>query len=333
MNLHSVVQFLYLLVARFEKTQSRKNAAQLTFVTLFAIVPLMTSGYVLATWLPWSSGFSDQFQSFIFQHFIPSSGELIQGYLKNFSDQAMQLTWLGLGILLFSAVSLMLTIEGAFNGIWRVKSKRVGMRIAMYWLMLLLGPILLAAGFVISSYLLSSHLWLESLSGIFKDNFLFIRFSPIAISALTLSLMYYFLPSCKVRFTHALIGALIAASVLEAGKSLFVYLVSLTPSYKIVYGAFAMVPLFLLWLYIAWSVVLLGAQVVAMLPFTHKKWRGINASQIDWALMILKFLNQFKSVGVSRVALISELSFINSDDWEPVLALSLIHISEPTRPY
>ena len=318
MNLKGVWRFIYLLIKQFEKGEARKSAAQLTFVTLFAMVPLMTSGYVIAGWLPWSLDFSEQFQTFIFEHFIPSSGEIIQEYLKTFSEQAKNLTWLGLIILLFSAVSLMLTIEGSFNNIWRVKSKRSGMRIINYWLMLLLGPALLAGGFLISTYLLSSQLWVSNIGDSLISSSALVGLLPMAVSSLALTLMYFFLPSCQIQLLHALIGAVVASTLLELAKLLFVWLVSLTPSYEIVYGTFAMMPLFLLWLYIAWSLVLLGAQLVAMLPFYHQKWRGVSASQLDWGLIICKTL-QGGFEGVPRVKLISNLSFLNSEDWEPVL--------------
>ncbi|MEH6344691.1 MAG: YihY family inner membrane protein [Bermanella sp.] len=318
-------QFLYLLLVRFEGNENRKAAAQLTFVTLFAIVPIMTSGYVISTWFPWSVKFSDQFQDFVFSHFVPSSGELIQGYLQSFSAQAKQLTWAGLVILLFSAISLMLTIESAFNRIWKVKSARVGRRFFLYWLVLIVGPVLLAFGFLVSSYLLSSNLWIEKVGSVFQAQTFVVRALPMLVSWLALALMYYFLPSCKVRFTHALVGAFIAATALEGGKLLFVYLVSLMPSYEIVYGAFAAVPLFLLWLYIAWCVVLLGAEIVGLMPFIYKKWKGVKASQLDWALMILQVLVKPGEQGKTREDLMRELSFVNSDDWEPILEALIKH--------
>lgn len=314
----SIGRFLYLLVTRFEGNENRKTAAQLTFVTLFAIVPIMTSGYVISTWFPWSVKFSEQFQSFVFHHFVPSSGELIKGYLQSFSAQAKQLTWAGLIILLFSAISLMLTIESAFNRIWKVKSARVGRRFFLYWLVLIVGPLLLAFGFLVSSYLLSSNLWIEKIGNVFQAQDFVIQTLPMLVSWLALALMYYFLPSYKVRFVHALAGAFIAAAALEGGKLLFVYLVSLMPSYEIVYGAFAAVPLFLLWLYIAWCLVLLGAEVVGFMPFIHKEWKGVKASRLDWALMILQILVKSGDKGKSREALMQLLSLVNSDDWAPV---------------
>ena len=322
MNVWQFWRFLYLLVVRFERNENRKNAAQLTFVTLFAIVPLMTSGYVVSTWFPGSAVFTQQFQTFLFQHFVPSSGVAIQGYLYAFSEQARSLTWFGLGILLLSALSLLLTIENAFNKVWRVSSVRMGRRIILYWLFIVLAPVLLAAMFFISSYLLSSRLWIEHVDGVYDIGHRIVRLLPIILSTVILTCMYYLLPSCKVRFKHALIGALVAAGILDLGKQLFVFLVSLMPSYQIVYGAFAVIPLFLIWLFVAWSVVLLGAELVRGLPFVKKIYKGVQASQLDWALMVLQLMS-CKNIkqGVDREDLVTALSLPDSDQWEAVILL------------
>ena len=322
MNVWQFGRFLYLLVARFERNENRKNAAQLTFVTLFAIVPLMTSGYVVSTWLPGSSVFANQFQDFLFQHFVPSSGEALQGYLNNFSEQARELTWIGLGILLLSALSLLLTVENAFNNVWRVTSERKGRRIIMYWLFIVLAPVLLAAIFFVSSYLITSRLWLEHVDAVYHVNYHLVKLLPMFLSTLVLASMYYLLPCCKVRFWHALAGALVVAGVLELAKQLFVFLVTLLPGYQIVYGAFAAVPLFLLWLFVAWSVVLLGAELVRALPFVQKKYKGVQASQLDWALLVLQLMScKNIKLGVDREDLVTSLSLPNSDQWERVINL------------
>ncbi len=311
MNVWQFGRFLYLLVARFERNENRKNAAQLTFVTLFAIVPLMTSGYVISTWLPGSSLFANQFQDFLFQHFVPSSGEALQGYLSNFSEQARQLTWIGLAVLLLSALSLLLTVENAFNNVWRVTSVRMGRRIIMYWLFIVLAPVLLAAIFFVSSYLITSRLWLEHVDAVYHVNYHLVKLLPMFLSTLVLASMYYLLPCCKVRFWHALAGALVAAGALELAKQLFVFLVTLLPGYQIVYGAFAAVPLFLLWLFVAWSVVLLGAELVRALPFIHKRYKGVQASQLDWALLVLQLMScRNIKLGVEQV-----INLLIAADW------------------
>jgi len=314
-----VVQSLYYLLLRFERNQNRKNAAELTFVTMFAIVPLMTAVYVALTWHPLSSPLADQFHSFVFKHFAPASGEALLVYLQGFAEQAKGLTWIGLGLLFVSAMSLMLTIEGAFNQIWRVKSQRVGRRLMLYWLAIFIGPVLLALGFLLSSYVMSSSLWMEYVESVLHIQAPLFKNLPWMISGVALMGMYYFLPSCKVRLFHAFVGGFSTALLLEAGKSLFVFFVSFAPSYKLVYGAFAIVPLFLIWVYVAWCLVLFGAEVVRALPFARRGGQSKRVSPLDWALIILRSLYNAEGNQLDRERLVSSLSLYDADEWESVL--------------
>ena len=202
-----IARFFAYLFIRFESNENRKSAAALTFVTLFAIVPLMTAGYMVLTLLPWESTFADQFHEFIFKHFIPASGEALKIHLISFAEQAKKLTWWGVGLLLISAISLMFTIEGAFNQIWRVKSARIGRRLVWYWLVIVFGPVLLGAGFLISSYLLSSQLWVDHVESVFQIQGHLINHLPFILTSLALGCMYYLIPSCKVDFIYAFLGA------------------------------------------------------------------------------------------------------------------------------
>ena len=317
-----LMDFALFLIKRFEANENRKTAAALTFVSLFAVVPLMTFGYSLLTYFPEYSVFIEQFQSFLFQHFVPTSGEVLQEHLHGFAHQAKQLTTLGLGVLLISAIGMMMTLETGFNQIWRIGSIRMGRSLVLYWLVLVMGPLLLGAGFLISSYIFSSTMWLSYMGDMQQISHGIIKSLPFLLSTLAFSFTYYFLPRCQVRFRHAVLGGLIATGLLEMAKQLFVFLVSLTPSYQIVYGAFALVPLLLLWIYIAWCVLLLGAEFVRGLPFAHKELKGIKASDLDWALMILRLFHEEKNKSGSsleRERLILELGLVDADDWERVL--------------
>lgn len=316
------MDFALFLIKRFEVNENRKTAAALTFVSLFAVVPLMTFGYSLLTYFPEYSAFIEEFQSFLFQHFVPTSGEVLQEHLHGFAHQAKQLTSLGLGVLLVSAVGMMMTLESGFNQIWRIGSIRMGRSLILYWLVLVMGPLLLGAGFLVSSYIFSSTMWQTYMGGMQQISHGIIKSLPFLLSTLAFSLTYYFLPRCQVRFRHAFLGGLIATGLLELAKQLFVFLVSLTPSYQIVYGAFALVPLLLLWIYIAWCVLLLGAELVRGLPFAHKELKGIKASDLDWALMILRLFYRQKNTDIQKLErekIILALGLVDADDWERVL--------------
>ena len=320
-----VGRFLVFLMLRFEANENRKSAAALTYVTLFAIVPLMTAGYSMLTIFPQFAMYLDQIQQFVFQHFFPAGNQQMEEVLTGFATQAKNLTFIGLTLLLVSAISLMFTIENAFNQVWRVTSKRMGRRLVYYWLVILVGPLLLALGFLVSSFLLSSQLWVEHIESVFHIYDSLIRFLPFALSVAAFTLMYHFLPSCKVKILHAFIGGLIAAGLLEGCKIGFVNILSTMPSYQIVYGAFAVIPLFLIWVFLAWCVVLFGAEVVRAIPFIKKSWKGRKASQLDWSLMILKRLNQSAIKRVSRDKLVSSLTLIDADEWELVLRVLIEH--------
>lgn len=316
-----VGRFFIFLLTRFEANQNRKSAAALTFVSLFAIVPLMTAGYGMLTIFPQFSGFLDQFHQFVFENFFPAGSGEIERVLTGFATQAKNLTTVGLVMLLVSAISLMFTIEDAFNNVWRVTRVRIGRRLVAYWLVILLGPILLAVGFLVSSYLLSSRLWVEHVESVFKIGNLLVSSLPVFLSISAFSLMYYFLPSCKVKFLHALTGGVITASLLEVGKIAFVAFLANMPSYQVVYGAFAAIPLFLLWIFITWCMVLLGAEIVRAIPFIQQRLSGVKASQLDWALFILKRLNESDAKRVSRDKLSSSLSLRDADQWEAALVI------------
>lgn len=316
------MDFALFLIKRFEANENRKTAAALTFVSLFAVVPLMTFGYSLLTYFPEYSVFIEEFQSFLFQHFVPTSGDVLQEHLHGFAHQAKQLTSLGLGVLLLSAIGMMMTLESGFNQIWRIGSIRMGRSLILYWLVLVMGPLLLGAGFLVSSYIFSSTMWQTYMGQMQQISHGIIKLLPFLLSTLAYSLTYYFLPRCQVRFRHAFLGGLIATGLLELAKQLFVFLVSLTPSYQIVYGAFALVPLLLLWIYIAWCVLLLGAELVRGLPFAHKELKGIKASDLDWALMILRLFYQQKNIDIQKLErekIILALGLVDADDWERIL--------------
>ncbi len=238
----------------------QKSAAALTYMTLFAIVPMTTVAYSMFSAIPAFKGMGEQVQSFIFTHFIPSSGQEIQDYLTGFSEQARELTYVGAGMLLITAYLMLKNIEKTFNAIWDVGESRSGLQnFLLYWAVLSLGPLCLGAGMAMSTYLLS----LKLLFG--EDNLgvstLFFQFFPWVLTSAAFTLLYLAVPNCKVRFRDAATGGLITAILFEVTKDLFTWFVSQT-SFELIYGAFAMVPLFLMWINILWMIVLAGAVLV-----------------------------------------------------------------------
>ncbi len=250
---------------RFMEDGCLDSAAALTYTTLFAVVPLMTVTYSILAGIPSFQEAGGQVQNFIFQNFVPTTGEVVQSYLQDFSQQARKLTAVGVAFLVVTAFMMLRTVDTALNRIWRVTHGRRRVNtLLLYWAILTLGPILLGVGFALSSYLTSLKLYADAASLIGGEKFL-LRFAPLVLSIITFTLIYVTVPNRKVDFRHALTGALFVGVLFELAKGGFAWFVTHTPTYELVYGAFAAVPVFLLWIWISWVVVLLGAELVRCL--------------------------------------------------------------------
>src|SRR5690606_1888351 len=257
-RINDFMEFCRFLVQRFLVDRGPQSAAALTYTTLFAVVPLMTVTFAMLSAIPAFHGVGEQIQFYIFNNFIPSTGATIQEYLVAFTSQARQLTWFGVGFLMATALMVLLTIEKAFNTIWRVCQPRRGVSsFLLYWAILSLGPLLLGAGFATSTYIASLSL-ISGPNAVIGVGAI-IKMMPLLLSVAAFTLIYAAVPNTRVPLRHALVGGGFTAVLLEAAKQLFGVYVSYFPSYQLIYGAFAAVPLFLLWVYLSWMVVLFGA--------------------------------------------------------------------------
>lgn len=187
------------------------------------------------------------------------------GYLQQFSQQAQKLTVVGIVLLMVTAFMMLQAIENAFNQIWQLSSGRKGLSsFLLYWAILSLGPLMLSAGFGVSSYVASLGLWKEDwvpTSGTIALAFII----PYFFSFLAFTLIYWAVPNCNVLLKHAAMGGALASLLFEIGKEVFSAATTFFPSYQLIYGAFAAVPLFLLWIYVSWVVILFSAEVVYLL--------------------------------------------------------------------
>ena len=187
------------------------------------------------------------------------------GYLHQFSQQAQKLTVVGIVFLMITAFMMLRAIENTFNQIWQLPSGRKGLSsFLLYWAILSLGPLMLSAGFAVSSYIASLGLWKEDWVPTFGTIALGLII-PYLSSFLAFTLIYWAVPNCNVSLKHAAIGGALASLLFELGKEIFSAATTFFPSYQLIYGAFAAVPLFLLWLYISWVVILFAAEVVYLL--------------------------------------------------------------------
>lgn len=254
-------QFIPQLMQEFVSKGCQQQAAALTYMTLFAVVPTMTVVFTMFSLFPAFDGIAGQLETFLFSYLLPDAGLEVESQLLKFTEQARSLTLAGVSMLLITAYLMIKNIERTFNRIWGVVEARRGLNnFLLYWAILSLGPLLLGVGVAVSTYLLSLRFLGANYdpAGILP---VLLRYSPWVLTAAAFSLLFAAVPNCKVPLKNALVGGCLTAICFELFKDLFGLVVAST-SYTTVYGTFAMVPLFLLWIYILWVIVLSGAVLV-----------------------------------------------------------------------
>ena len=246
------------LINRFIEDRLNANAAALTFVSLFAFVPLLTVTLSIASALPAAGDIEAKLSDFLLQFLLPESSTQVVQYLSTFIDQARSLTVFGVGILLVTAVLMLRNIEKALNDIWRNRANRRPLQsFLLYWAVLSLGPAAIGLGLGVRAYLFAAT---NDWGGIqlFGLGSILVGLLPFVISTIGLTALYAVVPNCQVPFRHALIGGVFAATTFTVARMVFTAVMA-ESSYALVYGAFAAVPLFLLWIYVTWIIVLAGA--------------------------------------------------------------------------
>lgn len=259
-------RFAGLVFARFSEDRLNRVAQALSYTTLLSLVPLTTLAFGLFSVFPVFETWMNTIQTFLYQHFVPASGDVVQKYLNQFANKSAQLTAFGLLFLVVTALMLLATIEEAFNDIWRAPQKRKPLnRFLGYWAILTLGPLLLGLSLSLTSYVISLPLFK---TGAFLGGFraFMLNSLPVLAEILAFVLLYVVVPNVQVRLKHALVGALFAALLFELGKRGFALFVVRYSSYRLIYGAIAALPVFLIWIYLSWAITLLGAVVVALMP-------------------------------------------------------------------
>lgn len=243
-------------------------AGSLTFTTMLALVPLATVAFALFTAFPIFSSFQMSLQIFLADHLMPAQlNTQIFNYLNQFASKAKGLTTIGMIFLFVTAVMTMMTVESAFNVIWRVRKARpIAQRILVYWAIITLGPILIGVSLSMSSYLFTRSMAFTAAQHIPPVIDWALTSAVLPLTALAFTMLYVFLPNCRVEWRDAVIGGVAAAIAFELAKRGFGYYVRRIPTYTAVYGAFAAVPLFLLWMYLCWFIALAGAMIASALP-------------------------------------------------------------------
>ena len=240
------------------------QAGNLAFVSLLALVPLIAVVFALFSAFPVFSEVSVQLKNFIFTNFVPAAGNVVQRYLDQFVANVHRMTALGAVGLIITALLLMHSVDTSLNTIWRSHKKRpLVYSFAVYWMILTLGPLLAGASLAISSYLLSLR-WINA-TGVTSLVDQMLRIFPLLLSWLAFWLLYSIVPTQRVPPRDALIGALVAGALFELGKKGFALYVTMFPSYQLIYGVLAVIPILFLWVYWTWCIVLLGAEITVAL--------------------------------------------------------------------
>ncbi|MEO1767364.1 YihY family inner membrane protein [Thiobacter aerophilum] len=258
--------FLRFVLQRFLADRCPQTAAALAYTTLLALVPLVTVALVVLAAFPVFEEIITALKIFLLTHMVPEiAGRIITVYMLQFSEKAARLTLVGIAFLMLTALMLMHTIEESFNAIWRVRQpRRLAQRFVTYWAVLTVGPLLLGASLSITSYLVSLSLGYTQripFIGVYL-----LRPVPLVLMSLTFALLYMLVPNRSVAFRHALAGGLAAGLAFELMKKGFAWYITSFPTFRLVYGAFAALPIFLVWVYLSWLVVLAGAVITASLP-------------------------------------------------------------------
>jgi membrane protein len=315
-------RFLRFVDARFKEDRCAQMAAGLTFTTLLSLVPLITIALTLFSAFPVFADFSSHIRQFLLANMLPETGgKMISRYVEQFAESASRLTAVGIVFLGLTAMLMMHTISNAFNTIWRVSRPRpLLQRVLVYWTVLTLGPLLVGGSLSLTS-------WLTGISvgyarQVPEFEVVMLKVVPLLLTTLAFSLLFRVVPNRYVPMRHAVIGGVAAAAVFEFMNRAFAYYITHFPTYKLVYGAFASVPIFLLWIYLSWLTVLLGALITASL--SH--WRGESKRRLEpvmqlyYVLRMLQIMAESMRGGtVQTLPMLSERLHIGYDVLEQML--------------
>ena len=263
-RLQETAAFLRFLLNRLQDDRCDETAAWLTWVTLFALVPTLTVFYAILSMFPAFEAAGEKLSAMAFSYLLPDTGAAVRDYLLGFAEQARHLRIAGSAMMLVSVGMMLRSIEDTFNRIWRVERPRHGLlRFVVHGAIVLLAPLLAAGALLLGTYLGS----LQLLQGRAAEaGTALLDFTPPLLGFAACTLLFLTVPNRPVRLAHAAVGAALVSICFLGCKALFAWAVS-HASYSVVYGAFAALPLLLLWLNLSWLLLLLGAELVHALGY------------------------------------------------------------------
>jgi membrane protein len=287
-----LLDLLRIVARRFHEDRCMQIASSLTYTSLLALVPMLTIALTVISAFPVFGQLTGALQEFVLENLVPTSADVIATYAQQFTTNAAKLTAVGIGFLAVTSIMLLVTIDRAFNDIWRVRRSRpIVQRIFVYWTLITIGPVLIGASLTLTSWVVGQTVgFVRVLPG---AGVVVLTIAPILLTSTALALLYAAMPNRRISLKDAAIGGLLAGIVFEIVKRGFAFYVTAFPTYTLVYGAFATVPVFLLWVYVSWLIVVFAAVVVASLPEWREgagQHRPVPGSDFFDALQILKML-------------------------------------------
>ena len=314
------------LAERFRDARLGVSASSLTFTTVLALVPLFAVGLAVFSAFPVFGKFQDTIQRWLIESLVPESiARQVLSYLTQFSLKASRLGTAGLVAVLLSAVFLMVTIERTLGQIWRLQRQRpLPQRVLLYWSAITLGPLLLGSSLAVTSFVVTaSRDVVNVLPG--STRWLLDGFEFLMLTA-CVSGLYFYVPYTRVRWRHAITAGFLVAGSLEVAKKMMAFYLLEVPTYSLVYGAFAAVPILLVWIYVTWLLVLLGAVLASSLPeLGRQAWRKPEGAGWSFrlALEVLAELNAARATdqrGLSADELAVRLR-VETDELRQVLGV------------
>jgi len=318
------METLKTLRLRFREDRLGVTASSLTFTTLISLVPLVTVMLAVFSAFPMFATFQNSVEKYFLQSLVPATiAKPVLSALTQFAAKANRLGTAGLVILVLTAIAMMLTFDRTLNAIWRVRTPRpIGQRVLLYWAVVTLGPVLLGASLTLTSLALTAS---QGLVGTRPGGFaVLLDLIVFALLAAGMAALFHYVPNTTVRWTHAFAGGLFVAVGFEIAKRALGWYIRLVPSYAMVYGAFASLPIFLVWIYLGWVIVLLGAVIAAYAPSLQMRvvrLPDIPGSRLHIAVTLLRTLARARQAPGHGVAL-SELALALRTDplqIEPIL--------------
>jgi len=284
------------MMIRFIEDRGTHTAGTLAYTTLISLVPLLAVSLSFLAIFSDLKSLSDEILGFIFINFVPASKEIILQYIGQFASKAKGMSTVGLMVLIVTALLMMQTIDASLNRIWRVRTQRPRKAsFLVYGAVLTWGPMLMGVGIGLTSYLVSLPM-IDEAATPFGGKKAILELAPYVLETSAFVLLYLVVPNRRVLFRHALAGGILAAILFETAKGGFAWYVTTFPTYEAIYGALSVIPIFLVWVYVSWLVVLFGAEFACCLDVYR------DHSEMKWGSHEVKFLLAVRLIGYMWLA-------------------------------